>query len=79
MEAYFHLINSWLFITGAVLLLYATLALRSILSSIFLALGLVLLPIRSYRVWVTNQLFLVVAQLRNLWRKELVWSKQRKL
>ena len=79
MEAYFHLINPWLFITGAVLLLYATLALRSILSLIFLALGLVLLPIRLYRVWITNQLFLVVAQLRNLWRKELVWSKQKKL
>jgi len=77
-EVYMHLINPWLLVTATLILLYSMLATQSILALAFLALGLALLSIRPYRVWVKTQLILLIAQLRNLWHKELIWRKQEK-
>ncbi len=76
-EAYLHLVNPWLLLLAAALLA-ASAAAGMVLPAAALALGALLLLYKPYRAWVATQAFLVVAMVRNLWTKELVWRKQRK-
>jgi len=78
MEAYLHTANPWLLLLSLVLFLYSTLMFQSILGLSIIALGIVLLMLKPYRTWILNQILLMVAQIRNLRNKELVWRKQRK-
>ena len=78
-EAYLHLLNPWLFILGMVVLLSCALSQYSILAQYFIVLGLALLVQKTYRTWITNQFFLILAQIRSLWNKELVWRKEEKV
>ena len=78
-EAYLHLVNPWLLVIGAGLLAASLATRHSILSAALLATGLAALPFVSvYRVWLIAQLALVVASLRNLVSREIVWEKQSK-
>ena len=70
-EAYIHLVNPWLLSIGVILLL----ASGSLWAYALVALGLVLLAWPPFRAWVTQQIILVYAMVRNLWTKELMWEK----
>jgi hypothetical protein len=37
-----------------------------------------LITSKFFRTWVTTQVILVAAAIRNLWNKELVWRKEEK-
>ncbi|AFK50620.1 glycosyl transferase, family 2 [Thermogladius calderae 1633] len=76
-EAYLHLVNPWLLLSAAALLA-ASAAAGMVLPAAALALGALLLLYKPYRAWVATQAFLVIAMVRNLWTKELVWRKQGK-
>jgi len=73
-ESYLHLVNPWLLIASAALLLTGALVLH--VSSITLLLaGIALLPLKGYRTWVETQLCLVIACIKNLYSKEIAWEK----
>ena len=73
-EIYLHLFNPWILFSATVLLV--VLSLRGYaLAMITLILGLLLLVYKPYRTWVATQLFLVIAAIRNLWSREIVWEK----
>ncbi|MEL9909415.1 MAG: glycosyltransferase family 2 protein [Desulfurococcus sp.] len=76
-EAYLHLINPWILVVASILLLASTIA-RGLLALLLLITGLFLLAYKPYRAWITLQLYLIIAALRNLWTKEIVWEKQMK-
>jgi len=75
-EMYLHLLNPWLLVIAVALLVIA--ALRSLSALIFLVVGVLLLVYKQYRTWITTQTYLVMAAIRNIWTKEIVWKKQEK-
>jgi len=77
LEAFLHLANPWILITGVTLLIIASVE-GSIPAAILLITGLVLLFLKEYRTWITQQLYLTAAQVRNLKTREIAWSKQAK-
>lgn len=77
-EAYLHLINPWTLVAAALLLLTATLT-GSLIALATVTSGLALLPLKPYRTWITMQLYLVIASLKNIYSREIVWEKQSKL
>ena len=73
-EWWLHMINPWLLTTCAILLV--TDAFYSSLTAIvLLGIGLMLLMSKLYRTWILQQLYLVIATVRNLWTREIAWSK----
>ncbi|MDT7890075.1 MAG: glycosyltransferase [Desulfurococcales archaeon] len=76
-EIYLHLANPILLPTAALLLIISALK-GNIPALAILILGLALLAIKPYRTWVTTQIHLLVAMIRNIFTKELIWSKPRK-
>lgn len=77
-ESYLHLVNPFLLLAAGILLAASAIANRSLPATAALALGAGMLSIKQYRTWVTQQLHLAAAALRNLWSREIVWSKQDK-
>ena len=77
-ESFLHLANPFLLLAAAILLTVSALAARSFPALAILTLGAALLAVRQYRTWVAQQLYLLMGALRNLWTKEIVWSKQAK-
>jgi cellulose synthase/poly-beta-1,6-N-acetylglucosamine synthase-like glycosyltransferase len=76
-ETHLHLFNPWILAVTTTILLY--LAIKGSLAALtLLALGTMLLAYRPYRTWITTQLYLVIAAIRNLWTREIAWSKQEK-
>ncbi|RLG78824.1 MAG: glycosyltransferase family 2 protein, partial [Thermoprotei archaeon] len=75
-ESFLHLANPFLLLVATILLIVSTLITYSLTALSILALGAILLTIKQYRIWTIQQLYLIVASLRNLWSKEIVWSKQ---
>jgi len=47
----------------------------SLMALTLLGIGLMLLMLRVYRTWVLQQLYLIIAAVRNLWTREITWSK----
>ena len=77
-ETFLHLANPYLLLASSILLIASTAITSSITALSILALGAVLLIVKQYRTWVTQQLYLIAASIRNLWTGEIVWSKQAK-
>ncbi|MEM1914625.1 MAG: glycosyltransferase [Candidatus Nezhaarchaeales archaeon] len=75
-ESYLHLVNPWILAIAAILLITSAIAHQSLLSLITLALGLSLLALKPYRTWIATQLCLIIGAIRNLYTKEIIWSKQ---
>jgi cellulose synthase/poly-beta-1,6-N-acetylglucosamine synthase-like glycosyltransferase len=72
-KTYLHLFNPWILAVATTILLY--LAIKGSLAALtLLALGTTLLVYRPYRTWITTQLYLVIATIRNLWTKEIAWK-----
>ena len=75
-ETFLHLANPYLLLASTTLLIISTLITYSLTALGILALGVALLAVKQYRTWITQQLYLIVASIRNLWSKEIAWSKQ---
>jgi len=73
-EWWLHVVNPWLLIVCAILLLIGAFH-GSFAALTLLGIGLTLLMLKRYRTWVLQQLYLVIAAIRNLWTREIVWSK----
>lgn len=74
-EAYLHTINPILFLL-ATSILTASAILGSIPALTLLTLGATLLLIKPYRVWIINQLYLLIALLKSLRAKEITWTRE---
>ncbi|MEM2293635.1 MAG: glycosyltransferase family 2 protein, partial [Nitrososphaerota archaeon] len=74
-EGYLHLVNPWLLVVAAIMLLFALLH-HSIIAVVALTLGLMLLTFKPYRTWIITQLCLIIGAIRNLYTKEIIWTKQ---
>jgi len=73
-EWWLHLVSPWLLITSVILLVMDAFY-GSFTAIALLGAGLIFLMSKLYRMWVLQQVYLVVAALRNLWTKEMVWSR----
>jgi len=76
-EAFLHLVNPWILLV-AIILLASSAVMGSTIATMLLAVGTILLLYKPYRTWITTQLYLIVASIRNLWTKEIAWEKQEK-
>jgi hypothetical protein len=74
MEWWLHVVNPWLLVVSAILLVMSTLY-ASFTAITFLGIGIILLLLKAYRTWVLQQLYLVIAAVRNLWTRDILWSK----
>jgi cellulose synthase/poly-beta-1,6-N-acetylglucosamine synthase-like glycosyltransferase len=74
MEWWLHVINPWLLIICTLLLLIGVLY-GSYIASILLGIGLILLMLKTYRTWILQQIYLTIAAIRNLWTREIIWSR----
>jgi cellulose synthase/poly-beta-1,6-N-acetylglucosamine synthase-like glycosyltransferase len=74
MEWWLHVVNPWLLIASAILLVMSILY-TSFIAITLLGTGITLLVLRVYRMWVLQQLYLAIATVRNLWTREITWSK----
>jgi glycosyltransferase involved in cell wall biosynthesis len=73
-EWWLHVVNPWLLITSIILLLISV-SCGSLVALIILGAGLMFLTLKTYKAWILQQLYLVIAAVRNLWTKETLWSK----
>jgi len=76
-EAYLHLINPWILLITTTLLI-TSIIMGSILAIALFTIGISLLIYKPYRTWITTQIYLITAAIRNLWTKEITWKKQQK-
>ncbi len=74
-EWWLHVVNPWLLVLSVALLAVGILFLASLAASILLGVGLVLLALKWYRMWVFQQVYLIVARLRGFWTKDVMWSR----
>jgi cellulose synthase/poly-beta-1,6-N-acetylglucosamine synthase-like glycosyltransferase len=74
MEWWLYIVNPWLLLACIILLITGTFY-GSLTALILLGMGLTLLVLKVYRIWVLQQLYLVIAAVRNLWTREIVWRK----
>ena len=73
-EWWLHVANPWL-LAASVPLLFASALLGSLTAALLLGAGLAPLPLKAYRTWMLQQLYLVLAAVRNLRTKEIAWKK----
>ena len=73
-EWWLHVVNPWLLTVCAILLVMNAFY-GSLTAITLLGVGLMLIMLKMYRMWVLQQLYLVIAALRNLWTREIAWSK----
>jgi len=73
-EWWLHVINPWLLTTCAIFLVTGAFY-GSLTAIVLLWMGLMLLMSKLYRTWILQQLYLVIATVRNLWTREIAWSK----
>lgn len=76
-EEYLHLMNPWLLV-GALMLALTSAALGNDIAGVLLLLAVAALAINPYRTWLVTQIYLVLAFIKNIFTKELIWEKQSK-
>jgi cellulose synthase/poly-beta-1,6-N-acetylglucosamine synthase-like glycosyltransferase len=76
-ETWLHLFNPWLLLAATTILLYEA-SMGSLAALTLLVAGTALLILKPYRTWIATQIYLIVASVRNLWVKEIVWEKYEK-
>jgi len=77
-ETFLHLLNPWILLTSTILFITSIVLTQSLTATALLTIGVALLTIKPYRTWIAQQIHLIVASIRNLWTKEIAWSKQTK-
>jgi len=73
-EWWLHVVNPWLLILSVLLLAISTFY-GSLAAMPLLGIGIMLLVLKAYRTWILQQLFLVIAAIRNMWTKEITWNR----
>ena len=73
-EWWLHLANPWLLVLVSVFLITSFLY-ESTLALFLLGVGLALLALKPYRTWILQQFYLIAGIIRNLWTREIAWSK----
>jgi len=75
-ECWLHIVNPWLLLSAIVLILSDALLFSSPVSLTLIIAGLTLLALKKiFRVWSLQQLYLIMATVRNLWTREIAWKK----
>ncbi|MBO3840039.1 MAG: glycosyltransferase [Thermoproteota archaeon] len=74
-EQWLHVVNPWILVTSFALLILSLIANYSISSFILLIAGASLLKIRVYRIWILQQLCLIIASIKNLRSKDILWHE----
>lgn len=77
-EIYLHLINPWILLIAVFFSITSTLIKISPIT-ILLTAGVLLLIYKPFRTWITTQLYLIIATLRNIRTNDIVWDKQYKV
>ena len=77
-ETYLHIINPWFLLAATILLATDFLLSKSLIPVILLFSGLILLSIKEYRTWFAQQIYLMIATIKNIKTKEIAWNKQEK-
>lgn len=73
-EWWLHIINPWLLLVGLILLMFTALH-GSLLGLGVLVIGSSLLLIKVFRVWILQQIYLIIAMLRSPWTREIAWRR----
>jgi glycosyltransferase involved in cell wall biosynthesis len=73
-EWYLHVINPWFLVVAGVFLVFGVLC-GSFMALFLLGLGLAFLAFKPYRIWLLQQIYLILAAIRNLWTKDIMWNK----
>jgi hypothetical protein len=74
-EWWLHVVNPWLLAVSILLLMTSFVLYGSVTALVLVGIGLALLTLKAYRTWVLQQVYLIVAAVRNLWTKETMWDK----
>jgi len=74
-EWWLHVVNPWFLLISTTFLVVDVTLFRSMLSLSLLTIGVALLVLKTFRMWILQQLYLMVAVVRNLWTKEVMWKK----
>ncbi|OYT57537.1 MAG: glycosyl transferase [Desulfurococcales archaeon ex4484_217_2] len=75
-EAFLHIVNPYLLLASTIPLMMNIALAQSLVALALLILGIALLVMEPYRTWITQQIHLITASIRNLWTKETAWNKQ---
>ena len=73
-EWWLNVINPWLLLGSTILLVIGVFQ-GSITALVLLGAGLALLLLRIYRTWILQQIYLIIAAIRNPWTKVIMWSR----
>ncbi|MEM2240326.1 MAG: glycosyltransferase [Candidatus Bathyarchaeia archaeon] len=74
-EWWLHVVNQWLLAISILVLMIGLMLYGSVIALALVGVGLALLTLKSCRTWVLQQVYLIVATVRNLWTKETIWGK----
>jgi len=72
-EWWLHIVNPWLLVISVILLVLNAIF-GSLIALIFIGAGLALLLLSNiYKVWILQQVYLIIAIVRSSWMKDIVW------
>lgn len=74
-EWYLHVVNPWLLVLSLLLLICGFVIYGSLTALALIGVGLALTTLKDYRTWILAQAALIIAAVRNIWTKDIVWSK----
>lgn len=73
-EWWLHIVNPWLLLISVTLLVLSAVS-GSLIALALIGAGSALLVLNIYRVWILQQVYLIVAMLRSSWTKEVMWRR----
>jgi len=74
-EWWLHIVNPWFLVASVVVLMISAVFYGSTLGLVALFAGLLLVVRKSYRMWIGQQLYLIVARLWGLRTKDVTWKR----
>lgn len=74
-ECVLHVVNPWLLLTSTLLIVIDSLTLNNIISIALSSLGLAMLFVKKFRMWVKNQVTLILAQLLATSKTRIMWRR----
>lgn len=74
-EWWLHVANPWLLLAGLLFLMISLILYKSVTAIVLLGLGFALLAFKAYRMWIAQQVCLIVATIKNPLSKEIMWKK----
>jgi len=74
-EWWLHVINPWLLVASLSFLIFNLVFYGSVTALVLIGAGLIPLMLKAYRAWIMQQVYLIIAAVRNLWTREIMWSK----